>query len=288
MSLVVGSKVPGNTGSCYEWTDRGTKQAIAYRGFHYDPKKLKDPDYILPTPIERSSQLRTMRFYIHFDPLHRTAAMRKSKMSKQRPAKAAAVVIGVTTDFHAFVMDYWTGDADLDGQASQLFRLYRMWCPALVSFEAVGAQAWLRTYIEANERGSPLWRNPISTDRLGRPIQLPRLSKRLVEDDKGVTSKEWLFREALAPWFHRGLLHLRLDQDELIYQLTNVTNEDVACDLVDCCAQGPPLWAPPIAESRHRTFMEARAAIESKLATAGEAASGWVKRTGYRAPWTGD
>ncbi len=140
-------------------------------------------------------------------------------MRHQRPAKAALVVVGVAPDSHAFVVDYWVGQEDIGVQADQAFRLYRKWQPHVVTSEAIGAQIWFKAFIESREMGDPNWSRPMSAGFLSTPIAMPRLSSRLQEAEKGIESKEAIFRESLSPWFNVGSLHIREDQRELFTQL---------------------------------------------------------------------
>lgn len=288
--------IPPSPGSCFEFVR--DESAVTYPGFDYDHKRLKDPHYkILPPTDERGRRvlrtvnLRDMRYYLHFDPKHRALEARKSPAHKQRPAEGAALVVGITPDFHPVVVDYWTGDGDIDKQLDELFRLYRKWAPVCVTYEGVGAQVWLTSLVAAYEKQSEFWRNPYSTTHLGSSISLARLSTRLVEADKTNEAKEWLFREGLSSWVNRGVLHFhRTRHDVLLYQLANVLNNQVAVDLVDCLAQGPTVWAPPIASDRHaRRYGEAVAAVEAKLRqVVSGATSSWKGRSGYRRPWSGE
>jgi hypothetical protein len=274
-------------GSCYTWEGADGDVAV-YPGFDYEIAKTSDPTYRLPPPVMRAVHRRDMRYHIHFDPLHRAMVARKSPMSKQRPAEAAVVVVGVAPDFHPLCVDHWNGDGDIDAQLAQLFRLYRTWCPAVVTYEAVGAQTWVPALVRAYEAQSEFWRHPYSTELLGPSIELPRMSLRMVESSKTNEAKETIYREVLSSWINRGILHFARRQEVLLYQLTNVLNQTVACDLVDCLAQGPEVWAPPVAADRHsRKFHEAVAAVNARLAGVAGNAAAWVKRSGYAAPWQG-
>jgi hypothetical protein len=279
----------GSEGTCYAYTSQNERRSIIYPGFDYEPAKTTDPTYRLPKPSPRITSLSALRYYLHYDPLHRALIARRSPMSKQRPAKAAAVVVGITEDFHAICVDYWTGDADVDQQVAEIFRLYRIWAPVVVTYEGIGAQAWLLSFVKSYEKQSEYWRTPYSTELLGPSIELPRLSSRMVEANKTNESKEWMFREVLGSWVNRGLLHFRRDQEEVLHQLANVLNQHEECDLVDCLAQGAQgIWAPPIAADRYgRKYHEYVAKVNAKLAQGASSATSWVKRTGVHMPWQG-
>lgn len=277
---------------------------IIYPGFDYDrarmgldhdsPTRRADPSY-RPPPVElRSTTLAALRYYIHFDPVHRTLEMRKSPMRKQRPAAPAATVVGISEDFHAFCVDYWVGNGseEIDEQLEAVFHLYRTWCAAVVTYESVGAQAWLPALLRPREKHEVHWRTPYSTGLLGTSIQLPPMSARMVEADKTNETKEWVYREVLGTWVNRAILHLpRTERDgprsEIIAQLSNVMSPQQKVDLVDCLAQGPKVWAPPVAADGHvRRFGEYVELVNRKLAQVGQAVAGggWRGRTGYRAP----
>lgn len=247
--------------SAYHWLSQ-RKDEIAYKGFKFDPDKIGADGYVHPEQVPAVVRMRQLRFFIHLDPLHKTAETRKTPAHRLRPAKAAIAVIGVAPDFHAFLVDYWTDDVDLAGQAEELFRLYRMYAPMVVTYESIGAQTWLKSFIETKEQENINWRRPKSSPLMGAQVNLPRLSRRLVEAEKTTQSKDWLYRESLSPWMNHGTFHLRLDQNEAIKQLENVLNESYACDLVDCFAQGPPVWKPAANDGEALEFAERRAYVE--------------------------
>lgn len=287
MDVIRGDGSLDNPGSCY--TRINGNKGILYPGFDWDPKlALSNPEYRLPRPSFRTTNLTDLRFYLHFDPLHRTLLTRRTNLNKQRPAEAAILAVGITKDFHPVVVDTWSAITDIDEQAAMLFHLYRKWRPVMVTYEGIGAQAWLPSFIRSIERQREDWRSPVSTADLGISIRLPPLSAVLVEADKTNESKEWVYRETLSSWINRGILHMRMDQHQLIHQLENVLNQNEAVDLVDCLAQGPAVWAPPLpADERSRKYHEHVAMVNQKLAQAGAALSGWAQRTGYRPPWSG-
>jgi len=269
--------------SAYHWLSP-RKDEISYKGFRFDPDKIGSDGYVHPEQVPAVVRMRQLRFFIHMDPLHKTEATRRTPAHRLRPATAAIGVVGVAPDFHAFLIDYWLGDADLAGQAEELFRLYRMYAPMAVTYESIGAQAWLKSHIEMKEQENINWRRPKSSPLMGTQVNLPRLSRRLSEAKKTTESKDWLYRESLSPWMNHGTFHLRLDQNEAIKQLENVLNESYACDLVDLLAQGPPVWKPAASDGEALEFAERRAYVEGfvkrgdVLGRAGFHPPGWRAR----------
>lgn len=288
MDVVLGDGAD-NPGSCY--TSIPGRRAVLYPGFDYSPEQAaNDPAYRLPKPELREADLSELRCYMHFDPLHRSLAMRRSSPRKQRPADAAIAVVGITPDFHPLVLEGWNANADIDDQITHLFSLYCKWCPILVTYEAVGAQAWLVSLVQSYERQYEHWRAPRSTEFLGASIELPRMSLRMVEADKTNESKEAVYREQLSSWVNRGVLHFhRETQHEFLYQLDHALDPSSAVDLIDCLAQGPAVWSPPLAsDKRHRKYHEYVAKVNAKLAGAtGVDVAGWMRRTSYTPPWQG-
>jgi hypothetical protein len=266
----------------YRFTE-GSRDSISYRGFRFDRDRVTDEGYVLPEPSNAVVKLKALRYFLHFDPLHKSKSQRKSAMRHQRPAKAAAVVVGVAPDSHAFVLDYWIGSEEIGEQASQVFRLYRKWQPHVVTSEAIGAQVWFKAFIESREMGDPNWSRPMSAGFLSPSIAMPRLSSRLQEAEKGIESKEAIFRESLSPWFNVGSLHIREDQRELVSQLQEAANEEHEIDLVDALAQGTSVWKPPTGDPLAREWAERRAFHEafkqqkggSTLSRTGFKSSGW-------------
>lgn len=245
----------------FDWAEPRTKSSILYKGVKYDPDKLDDLGRVREEEEDVVVEMRRLRFFLHLDPLHRTPETRRSSPSKQRPAEAAIAVVGVNSDLHAMVVHTWADEkADLNAQLNELFRLYCLYAAHKATFESVGAQFWLKTLIENNEKSKPHWSRPISSDLIiGTRIPLPRLSTRLEEAEKTNETKDYLFRETLSPYINYGVLHVcREGQDKLKNQLENSTNEDVACDLVDCLTQGPKVWSAPQQDIAAREFARKR------------------------------
>lgn len=266
------------TESFYQWLSPD-KTAIVYKGYKFDLDKLTDQGFVKPELTESVVKMRQLRFFIHFDPLHRTDEIRRHSVTSTRPAKAGIVVVGVGPDAHAFVIDDWAEDADLYAQATELFRLYRMYCPSLVTFESIGAQVWLLSFVKSMEDQNPMWARPMSAGLFGeKPTRIPKLSLRLKEADKTTQSKEWLFREGLSPWLNHGALHLRSDQRGLYTELEAVLNENLAVDRVDCLAQGPSVWKPGMADTLAREWQARRQYVDSFVKKVG----GAISHTGWR------
>jgi hypothetical protein len=108
-------------------------------------------------------------------------------------------------------------------------------------------------------------------------MALPKMSSRLVEHEKRNLSKEEVWRAALGPWLHHGILHLHKSQEEPLAQLRGVTNPRQKVDLVDCLAQGPQVWSPPVAADLFRGADRRMRFALSKVA----------QRTGYLRPRRG-
>ncbi len=255
--------------SFFRYVDGPRRSVLAYPASTFDPDKLTEEGYVLPKTTQAVVNLRNLRFFIDFDPLHKSDTMRRTAQSEQRPAKAAIVVCGVAKDRHVFVLETWTSDKhDINQQIMQLFRLYVKWTPFKVTYESVGAQIWVATVVRNLEKSQPAWARPQATAFLaGTTFPIPRLSTKLEEAavrDKasGKTipktnqSKEFLFREVLSSWINYGVLHLSdlAEQTEIIHQLDNAMNEDIEVDLVDCLAQGPAVWSGPMDDLSAREF----------------------------------
>lgn len=261
----------------------GDPMSIVYTGFKFDADKVTEEGYVIAEPSEAVVRLMAMRYYVHFDPLHKSLAQRRSAMRHQRPAKAAAVVVGVAPDNHAFVVETWTGSVGLPEQAEAVFRLYRKWNAFSVTCEIVGAQVWFKAYVESVEKGDPNWGRPTSSGFLSPPAAMPRLSARLVEAEKIIDSKEAVYREALAPWLNRGSLHLADPQRdpaalEIFTQAQEVANENHEVDLIDALSQGPAVWKPPTGDLAAREWAERRAHHEAFV---GRKERGALGRTGH-------
>ncbi len=246
----------------WRWLDP-TCETLLYKGFEFDPDEIGEDGFVRPKEQDCTVKVKQLRYFIHLDPLHRTIETRKTPAERMRPAKAAIVVVGVGPDAHSFVMETWTRDVALDKQAEQLFRLYCKWAAYKVTFEGIGAQIWLKSHIEAMEKGQMHWANPQCSSKLAPGMRLPKLSLRLEEGSKTTTSKEYEYREGLVPRINQGILHIRRDQEEMRSQLLGATDENSAVDLVDALAQGPKEWSPGLSDEAERDYAARRSFVKA-------------------------
>lgn len=265
----------------YRFVEGTAKQQIEYQTFEFNPDALTDQqNNLMVTRHRATAKLVQLRYFLHWDPLHRTEETRRTSRSRQRPAEAAISVVGVAPDFHSFLIDYWTdGDASPDKQLGMLFRFYRIYAPFKVSFEGVGAQIWAKNMVRTYEQNSPVWARPVSMPLiLGNQIPLPQMSSRLVESSKTNQEKPEIYREVLSPWVNRGVFHFRMDQDKPRAQLENCLNEEHAVDLVDAISQGPEFWSPPGLDVMGIEFMRRRKYVETFVRGGVAAKTGFTGR----------
>lgn len=247
-----------------------------YRGFEFDPAAMDELGLNRPTEVPAAYSIEDMLTFVHVDPKHKTEEEMSKKTRRRdrgRPADAAIVVTGVTPDYHIFVLDTWAKDAGLDELAREVFRRYCTWGAITVTFEPIGAQMWFRTFVETMERQDPRWAHPQNPNKRERFSDLPRMSSRLVEAEKGPLSKEYLWRERLAPWINHKILHLHPSQEQLRHQLLHVMDETVAVDLVDALAQGAGrddkgrvIWRAPMGRADEQKIRARRRYVEAKAA----------------------
>jgi hypothetical protein len=221
-------------------------QLIVYK------KRLVNPDIFDPVTGKHESELVTatahmgsLRYYIHGDPKHRRPE--DMRWNNKRDSLAAIGVVGVNWDFHAFVVDTWIKAAGLTEFMDNYIRLYRKWnAYSSPTFEAIGAQVWIRDYLRLIEKTSMRQYITLPTAwRPGRRI-MPRLSSRLQESHRESTNKELYIQESLEPWHNQGWLHLHESQHVLIQHHEAFPSLQAACDGVDMLAQGPKVWKPPM------------------------------------------
>jgi hypothetical protein len=256
---------------------------VKYKGFEFDADSMDALGHNRPKEVEASCHLNQMLTFIHVDPKHKTEEeMKTRKKDRGRPADAAITVVGVAPDYHVFCLDTWAKDASVDELAVEVFRRYCLYAASTVTFESVGAQMWFRSFIETLEKQDPRWAHPKSPGTLMPPVDLPKMSSRLVEAEKGTASKEWLWRERLAPWINYKIFHMHRSQDKLRHQLLHVMDESVAVDLVDCLAQGAgrddkgrPIWKAPMGRIDEQRLRARKKYVELKAA----------KITGYYSPY---
>lgn len=273
----------------------GGKEIIRYKGFEFDPDQVSEEGYVAPVAKMCEAKVKSLRYFLHFDPLHKTAETRKSESGEKRPSKAAIAVAGIAPDWHAFGIDTWTDDVGIEKQTEKLFWFYRKYAPSLVLYESIGAQAWLPSFVRQMEQMNPFWGNPVGFGEITQGEKLPRMSTRMIESEKNSSlSKDYMYREILAPWVNRGLLHFRSDQDEIWTQLERALDPSQSVDLLDCFAQGPIpteikkgqpkriVWQPPTTEqmlrewAARRKWVEMTAVLTNKLT--GFKSPGWRAR----------
>ena len=232
----------------------------------------------VPEVLRTTKQIhmRELRFYIHFDPKHRDPDEMKGRTP---PTTAAFIVVGISPDFHAFVVDTWIKDTgNLGAQLLACTRLYEKWCPFKLTWEAIGAQKWFKDQVVSNEKRGQRYVSHSNLDaRKGR--SLPRMSTRMQESRKQIQNKERQITEALDTWFSMGWLHLSERHTELWSHLETFPGTERPIDGVDCLAQGPELWKPP-RSARERSVYEKRARLM-------EAMNPPFEHTGYT-PLTGN
>jgi hypothetical protein len=280
--------------SMYEWVDP-SRTVIRYLGFEFDPDKLDEHGYTVQQKVSCTVPLAHCRFYLHVDAKHRLQSQQRAAgKGGQRPSEAACLVVAVAPDHHVFPVDFYAGDAGLEKLVSQMLTLYCRWAPHRVTWEAIGAQFWLKEYVEKMERLDQRYRHPRARTRYGLDSELPSMSSRMVEGEKTNQSKEFVARAVLSGYVNSGVLHLekkRGDEGKLYRQLLNVLDEREPIDLVDCLGQGPFVWkAPPPPDAieevmRRRAFVTAFAQPRTGFIRGGNHPAGGAKRTGFTRPW---
>lgn len=264
----------------FEWADR-SKSGILYPAFYFDPDKLKD-GFVVPERKSEYVSVEHLRTYMHVDPTYRLQReMAPRSATTGRPSKGAIVVVGVAPDRHVFPLECWHEDSDVEALAAAIRRLARKWNVFKVTFESTGSQVWLKSYVKNLE----------AQERRGMPGYMASVASRMEEAKKTTQSKEWMFREVLAPWVNQGIVHLhRVDHDALIRQMLRLYDEKQPIDLVDALSQGPTVWQP----SADARFMEApgfRARqdyvrmVESQLARPGLRFAGAMKLPRHDHGW---
>lgn len=260
----------------FEYTD-ASRKVIRYRSFEFDLDKLSEEGFAIPDPVDALVSVDELRKYIHVDPTHRLDEQMRSK--KDRPSRGAIVVVGVAPDGHVFPLELWSENADIGDLAQEVIRLARRWNVYKITFEAIGAQVWFTKFIENYERMARSQQmRAIRDGSLGVDSMRVSLNSKIEEANKGITSKEWLFRERLAPYVNRQVIHFHPQyHHRIITQLLNVNDEMQEIDLIDALSQGPEIWEPPVHEtmSREDRTMLRRAYVETYA----------MKRTGFISPY---
>lgn len=243
----------------FEYTDPSRK-VIRYQTTLFEPDKVDENGLVLPRHEMTTVRVEDLRFYMHVDPKHRLDEQMRPGIH-DRPSRAAIVVVGVAPDWHVFPVETWLKDAGLDDLAKKTMELFRKWNPFKVTFESIGAQVWFKPHIEAVETmhrrsiAAAVMRGDVRREKLG----LRSISACLEESSKTTQSKEWIYRESLAPWINRGALHLNMIHNhELVNALMNVASGEQELDLIDALAQGPEVWHPPAGRSYQRRLAQRR------------------------------
>ena len=234
--------------AAWEWVDV-EQTVIKYPSFEYDMEELNETGWTKPTTVEVRVNVNQLRYFIHSDPTHKLDEQMKHK-KKNRPSHNALVIVGVAPDGHAIVMGQWGESDDIADLTDEYIRLARLYNIYKGTFEATGAQIWffsiLKTKMQMMRQAqmvSMLRRDGV-TKREDFHVDL--LSK-TVEANKTNETKEWLFRERLAPWINHGILHFNLMQNApILDQVRNISDESKPIDFVDALSQGPEIWSAPI------------------------------------------
>lgn len=242
-----------------------------------DLGKSLDPNTGLQMVISQSRnvEMRSMRYYMHGDPAHKGEGEHRPGV---QPSEAAIIVVGVTHDFHVFVVDTWIKQAAFNEYLLAYVRLYCKWrAYHAPTHEAIGAQAWFRPALKLMEE--TMFRRYIGDPQPWDPSRpwLPRLSERLVDAAKGNIAKETQIIQSLELWFNMGWLHLHKDQIGLLTHLRRFPSPDVPYDGADALAQGPKVWSPPLSPEYHAAMKKRRALLERLQLH--------EPLTGYRRPW---
>lgn len=247
-----------------------TPRRLRYEELDIDLWKADDTGHPQVRRYVRTVNMEDLRYYIHCDPKHRDPDEMKGRT---RPSTAAVIVIGVSPDFHGFLVDTWIKETgNLAAQMLAIVQMYEKWAPFRVTWEAVGAQKWLLDAVKAEERRGQRYISRCPWFRKGQ--SLPRLSVRMEESQKGIQNKERQIVEALDTWLSLGLLHLHDKFEGLYDHLSTFPSEERPIDAVDAMAQGPAIWSPP------RSGEETR--ILARRARVMEAMNPAFEHSGYR------
>lgn len=258
----------------WQWKIRG--RIIDYPVLMLDPNKWYGKGVREVTEERRTVHMDELRFYIHFDPIHKEDPIARPS-GTSRPSRAAIVVCGVAPDGHVFVLATWSDQVSIDKQLAELFRHYRMFGPFHVTYDPTGAQYWIEEIVKTYERSNPAYQFPRTTGLHVPSRRLPSLSSRIVADRRSPRqSKEEVIQGRLEPWFNERTLHLEATQDEILHQLAGFPDNTTYVDLVDALAQGPVQWLPP----GGRRMRESKTAGERLMRALSD------PYTGYIDPWT--
>jgi hypothetical protein len=260
------------------WKWRVPGQLLGYPAYEVDEENndfKRDKKGRLKLAIKKADP-RYLRYYIHGDPKHKSG--QKKHAVDDRPARAAIVVVGVSEDSHAFVMEEWCSPtAGLEEFADKFFHFYRLYAPYRATMEPTGAQNWFWAYARELERGK--YRNLQSLGRWGAPSRrLPKLTSVLLESTKSTKNKEGWIIEQLSSWFDLGLLHISADKQNIRSELAAFPSLSTPVDLLDALSHGPPLWQPPASTELTMTLQRRQQLVAMQA----------EKYTGYRNPWASE
>lgn len=224
---------------------------------------------------EKAVDLSACRIYIHGDPGHKSPEERKSD---DRPSMWAWIVVAISPDFHAFVVETWMEYTSYDVYLSMFLRLYKKWAPYQWTFEQIGAQSWLLAHLRIHEKNI----GPIeSLSRVYSPgtRRLPRPSTRLNDDRPRELTKdkeEWITSQLEIP-INMAWLHFHESQTTMLEMLEMHPSEQHPNDGIDALSQGPGVWQPPTSPEAMKAMK--RREDEMRLLNLVE------PLTGYRRPW---
>jgi len=251
--------------AAFTWVDP-QKRIIEYPGFTFNIDKLSEDGYVIPELEMCRVNVQDLRTYLHVDPTHKLDKEMKTG-KKERPSEHAISVVGIAPDSHAFLLEYWmTKTGGLEVVVPKLMQLHRKWGVYKATYESYGAQVWLPQFLEMFEKQQRLaWMRSIASGDAERQAFMGAMHVKLEESNKGQASKEWIFREVLAPWVNHGILHFHLiDHAPIIHQMLHVDDESVAIDVIDAMSQGPEVWKPSLArDSAAREFNQRRAYVKN-------------------------
>ena len=222
--------------------------------------ELLDPQGFMveKTPVRKTIDLGHCRFYIHLDPIH--------KEPEDRIAKAesmwAIMVVAISPDYHAFLVDCWLEDAPFDKALEQFFLFYRKYAPYRVTIDPVGAQTWIKHFLRMAE--TTKYRNLVSLPTPWRPMirRLPRPSSITEESLKANKEKEPWILEQLQIQFNMQWFHLHSKFEILLDQFSNVGTGTGFMDGPDALAQGPSFWMPPANPKAIAAMKKRKAALD--------------------------
>lgn len=164
----------------------------------------------------RPSQLVRM---MHYDPFNA-----KGVHSTSCPAIS---VVGLATDKHIFVLDYYIAKGTYQQLYDQLFSMNDRWAPCKFSYEDVGHQNMTEHHIRSLEKTTEYKQ---AHRRFPPIVPIPTHNK----------AKEIRVREGLLPYIARGQVSYRDKQEAFRSQVDTFPNPCLShdYDLLDCLAQG--------------------------------------------------